>query len=349
MKHVLEQLLRREHLSQEQAAELLAALASGTVEPALAGALLTALRLKGETPDELAGFAQAMRRLARRPPLSGDLVDIVGTGGDGSASYNLSTGGAILAAACGLRVAKHGNQAVSSACGSADVLQALGLPLPLPAPAIAECLDRTGFTFLFAPDFHPAMASIGPVRRALGVRTIFNMLGPLTNPAAPACGVIGAFSAEAARTIAGALTRMPITRYFVVHGAGGWDEPTPVGPFLLLDVRPGGCTESTRDPAEYGIQRCAPEELRGGDAAFNARALGAALSGIPGPLADALVLGAALALEASGAADSPHASAARARAAIAEGRAARTLEELRSFGARVAAVSSPAPAETAHA
>ena len=325
MKRTLDRLLNRQDLSRQEAGELLAALTSGSLDPALAGALLTALRAKGETSDELAGFAAAMRAAARRPPLAGDLVDIVGTGGDNSCSHNLSTGSALLAAACGLRVAKHGNRAVSSACGSADVLEALGCDLPRDGNAAAERLDRSGFTFLFAPDYHPSMAAIAPVRRALGVRTIFNMLGPLTNPAAPAFGVIGAFSALAARTIAGALAQLPISRYFVVHGAGGWDEPTPIGPFLLLDVGRGRVTEHSRDPAEYDLPRCTADQLTGGAPAHNAAALRAALTGEPGPLSDALSLGAALALEAAGRARSPREAAALARSAISDGRARATL------------------------
>jgi anthranilate phosphoribosyltransferase len=341
MKHTLERLLRRENLTRSESADLLNTLASGTIEPAQAGALLAALRMKGETPDELAGFADAMRRLARRPDLSGDLVDIVGTGGDGSSSYNLSTGAALLAAAAGLRVAKHGNRAISSTCGSADVLQALGLPLPLPPALVADCLNRTNFTFLFAPDYHPAMAAIAPVRRALGIRTIFNMLGPLTNPAAPACGVIGAFSPEAARTMAAALSQLEISRYFVIHSANGWDEPTPIAPFLIIDVRRGQTAESTRDPADYALTPCTAEDLKGGDPVHNAAVLTAALTGRHGPLADCLILGAALALEASGRATSPREAADLARGAIADGRAAAMLEAIRSIGA------SASPAATA--
>ncbi|MEX2218882.1 MAG: anthranilate phosphoribosyltransferase [Phycisphaerales bacterium] len=335
MKHALEQLLQRQDLARAQAADLLEAMASATHEPAMAGAILAALRLKGETPEEVAGFADAMRRLAVSPALTRspeELVDIVGTGGDSSCSHNLSTGAALLAASCGLRVAKHGNRAISSACGSADVLRALGLPLPLTGPAVAECLERTGFTFLFAPDYHPAMAALAPVRRALGVRTIFNMLGPLTNPARPAFGVIGCYSEAAARTMAAALSGLEISRYFVIHGAAGWDEPTPVGPFLLLDARPGAVLEGTRDPASYSLPPCAPEDLRGGGPEFNAAAMRAALSGAPGPLADALVLGAALALEVAGRAAGPAQAAHLARSAIADGRAAATVEALSASG-----------------
>jgi anthranilate phosphoribosyltransferase len=336
MKAVLEQLLNGRHLTRQEASALLEDLASGRMEPAVAGAVLAALRSKGETADELAGFAAAMRRLAKQaefPEDSRPLVDVVGTGGDASSSYNLSTGSALLAAACGVRIAKHGNRSISSICGSADVLEALGLPLPLDERDAAACLERTGFTFLFAPHYHPAMAAIAPVRRALGVRTIFNMLGPLTNPALPPFGVIGAFSLEVARTMAGALAALEIRRYFVIHGAEGWDEATPVGPFTILDVVPGAVQESSRDPREWGMSRCLAEELRGGDAAFNAAGLRAAFNGEQVALRDALVLGAALAMEVCGKAPGPSEGVEMAGAAIDDGRAAALLDAIAEFGA----------------
>jgi anthranilate phosphoribosyltransferase len=336
MNETLERLIRGEHLSRSESAALLEQLACGEIAPAPAGALLTALRIKGETADELAGFAQAMRSLARDPQLAaGDAptLDIVGTGGDGSSSYNLSTGSALLAAACGIRIVKHGNRAISSTCGSADVLEALGLPLPLGPIAAAECLAKTSFTFLFAPHYHPAMAQIAPVRRALGIRTIFNMLGPLTNPARPPFGLIGAFSPEAARTIAGALSALDIRRYFVIHGAEGWDEPTPIGPFMLLDVRPGIVEEHTRNPHDLGFNRCTASDLRGGDAVHNAAAIRRALNGESGPLRDCLTLSAALALEVSSASPTFAEARSRAESAITSGAAERTLAAIAAFGA----------------
>ena len=187
LRTTLEQLLERRHLSEAQAGTLLVALTDPELSPAVAGAVLAALRSKGVTPDEVRGFANAMRSLARHPHISAGTptVDIVGTGGDGSGSLNISTGAALLAAACGVRVVKHGNRAISSRSGSADLLEALGLKLPLDEQAAGRCLDATGFTFLFAPHYHPALKALAPVRAALGVRTVFNMLGPLTNPAEP--------------------------------------------------------------------------------------------------------------------------------------------------------------------
>jgi anthranilate phosphoribosyltransferase len=337
---VLDRLLGGVHLEEEEAAALLVALTREDLDPALAAALLAALRAKGETAAELRGFAAAMRGLARKPVLEADapLLDIVGTGGDASGSLNLSTGASLLAAACGIPIAKHGNRSISSKSGSADMLEALGMRLPRDEAAAAESLERTGYTFLFAPYFHPAMKALGPVRRAMGVRTVFNLLGPLTNPAAPPYLMLGAFSPEAARLMAEALAGMEgLVRAYVLHGAPGWDEATPVGPFLLFDVRPGELAETTRDPGEWGLPRCAPEDLAGGDAAYNAARLKAVFAGREtGPHLDALLLGTALALELTGLADSPRAAVATARAALAEGRAQRLVEALERHAAESA-------------
>lgn len=333
----LEQLLQRRDLSEVQAGELLEALTDPGLAPALAGALLAALRSKGVTADEVRGLASAMRRLARRPQLSAGapLVDVVGTGGDGSGSLNLSTGTALLAAACGLRVVKHGNRAVSSRSGSADLLQALGLKMPLDETEAGACLDATGFTFLFAPHYHPALKALAPIRSALGVRTVFNMLGPLANPAEPAFHLIGAFDLGAAELLAQTLAHMSIERAFVVHGEPGWDEPTPVGPFSLFDVRPGQVTRTMRDVGEFGLPRCAAAELAGGDAEHNARALRAVLQGEDrGAHRDALLLGTALVLELVSEATDPREGVAMAARAIDSGRARDLLSGLASFGER---------------
>lgn len=334
MKDFLERLLDGGHLTEGEAGLLLTELAEDRLPGAVAGAFLAGLRLKRETPDEIRGFARAMRALARRPSLPEGLkpVDIVGTGGDGSGSLNLSTGSALLAAACGLPVVKHGNRSVSSRCGSADVLEALGLGLPLDEEDAGECLRRTGFTFLFAPHYHPAMKALVPVRKALGVRTVFNILGPLTNPAEPPFMVVGAFSPDVAALMAEALAGLPIERAFVVHGEPGWDEATPCGTFLLYDVRPGRVDREVRDPADYGISRCAPEDLAGGDAAENASAIRSAFAGAPGPHRDALTLGAGLALEAAGSVGTLSEGIAAARSAIDSGAAGALLDRLAGFG-----------------
>lgn len=334
MRAWLDAVLDQRALSTDEARALLVGLTDETLPPALGGALLAALRAKGVTAEELRGFALGMRSLARRPKIERGIeaVDIVGTGGDRSGSYNISTGASLLTAAAGLPVVKHGNRSVSSKSGSADVLQELGLALPLDEERAAACLAATNFTFLFAPHYHPAMKAIAPVRAALGVRTVFNILGPMTNPAEPAFHVIGAFNESTARCMAEALSGLPLQRAFVVHGSGGWDEPTPVGPFLLLDVKPGSVTELRRDPAEYGVETCADTDLRGADAAHNAAAMTRVLRGEQrGAHRDALVLSAALALEVSGRAAGPREGAAMAAAAIDDGRASALLAKLAAF------------------
>ena len=329
---VLDQLLDGKSLSEPQANALMHKLAEGDMPAALAGALLAGLRAKGETPEEIRGFATAMRDLAVHPtiPDGPPTVDTVGTGGDGSGSLNLSTGTGLLAAACGARVVKHGNRSVSSRSGSADMLECLGMPLPLHEKEAVACLQATGFTFLFAPAYHPAMKAVVPVRGALSVRTVFNMLGPLTNPAAPPYQLIGAWSYDAAKLMAETLAGMPIERAFVVHGAPGWDEASPVGEFALFDVLPGNVSETTRAPEDYGLKRCAPEDLAGGDAEHNANELVRVFSGEDkGAHRDALLMGASLVLEVQGSASDARQGIDMAAAALDDGDAASFLERLR--------------------
>jgi anthranilate phosphoribosyltransferase len=340
LRDTLEHLLSGKSLDEERAVELMRALTSADMSPPLAGALLAALRAKGVTAEEVRGFARAMRALARRPDIapSPRAIDIVGTGGDSSGSFNLSTGAALLTAACGVDVVKHGNRSVSSQSGSADVLEQLGLKLPLDESAAGACLAATRFTFLFAPHYHPAMKAVMPVRQALGVRTVFNILGPLTNPAAPRYQLTGAFNLPTAQLMADALSGLGVDRAFVVHGAEGWDEPTPLGPFTVLDVRPGKVTASIRSPSDYGLDLCGARDLAGGDSASNARALRAVLTGAErGAHRDALLLGTALALEIVGKVTDPRDGVRLASEAIDSGAARRTLDALASFGARGAA------------
>jgi anthranilate phosphoribosyltransferase len=329
---VLDRLLDGDSLAEHEANELMHELAKGNMPSALAGALLAGLRAKGETPDEIRGFATAMRELAVHPkiPDGAPTVDTVGTGGDGSGSLNLSTGTGLLAAACGARVVKHGNRSVSSRSGSADMLECLGMPLPLNEKEVVACLEATSFTFLFAPAYHPAMKAVVPVRGALSVRTVFNMLGPLTNPAAPPYQLIGAWSLDAARLMAEVLAGMPIERAFVVHGAPGWDEATPVGEFALFDVSPGKVTETVRTPEDYDLKRCAPEDLAGGDAEHNANEFVRVLDGDDeGAHRDALLMGTSLVLEVQGSAKNLKQGVEMAAAALDSGDGAAFLERLR--------------------
>lgn len=327
---ILDRLLAGEGLSETEAAETLRLLASGA-DHALAGAILAALRAKGETAAEIRGFASAMRELATAPPITvgHEACDLVGTGGDGAHTFNLSTGASLLAAAAGVPIVKHGARSVSSKSGSADVLEELGLAMP-PDPSQAERLwNAHGFMFLFAPAHHPAMAAIRPVRKSMGVRTIFNILGPLTNPAAPPFAVIGAYSIEVAQLLAEAIAGTDIRRAFVIHGEPGWDEATPVGPFDLFDVEGGLIRHENRDPIDAGVERCSPDDLRGGDAAHNAEAMCRALTDQAGPHRDALCLAAGLAQEVTGRVEGLGEGVEIARGAIDDGRASKLLEALR--------------------
>ncbi len=332
LRELLRRLLLGASLEESEAETAMRELAAGKAPEALAGALLAALRLKGESAAEMRGFARAMQALAIRPelPPGSPVADVVGTGGDQSGSINLSTGAGLLAASCGVRIAKHGNRAVSSKTGSADVLEALGAPLPASAGEVTALLEAHGFAFMFAPYFHPAMKSVATVRAALGVPTVFNLLGPLANPARPPFLLVGALSPDAARLIADTLSGLDIERCFVVHGEPGWDEPTPVGRYLLLDVRPGRVDAATRDPATVGIARCLPSALAGGDREYNAQTLESALRGDGSQaLSDALALQAGLALELTGEAPGLAEGVQAAREALREGRAGRLLERIR--------------------
>jgi anthranilate phosphoribosyltransferase len=333
MRAVLDDLIAGLDLVEGAATEVFEAITSPDADPVMTGAVLVALKAKGETSTELRAFATALRQRAVRPPL-GDVstaVDVVGTGGDRSGSLNLSTGAALVTAGCGQKVVKHGNRSVSSRSGSADVLAALGLKIPLDGDDAAALLDASGFTFLFAPHYHPAMKSVASVRSALGVGTIFNLVGPLANPATPGFAVIGANSLDTARRLAGALAGMGVERVFVVHGSAGWDEPTPIGPYHLIEVTPGEIRESVEDPAEMGMARCDPTDLAGGDAVDNASALRRVIEGEAGPHRDALVLGASLALRVAGVAADAREALAEAASAIDDGRAGRVLERVSGF------------------
>ena len=346
MRALLERVLGGDSLSVDEAEAWMDELATAPPDPAIVAAMLASLRTRGETVDEVTGFARALRRRALRPSIPGaqDAADTCGTGGDGSSSLNLSTASALLAAACGVPIVKHGNRSVSSRAGSADVLEALGVPLSETDADVAASFAKTGFAFLFAPRHHPALAHVAPIRRALGVRTAFNLLGPLISPVSPRFQVTGAYSLAAARVMAGALARLGVERALVIHGAEGWDEATPLGPFVAIEVREGRCTEEVRDPRDLGIERCAMAVLRGGDAAGNARRLRAVLAGIEqGGHRDAVVLGAALVLEVTGRARDAREGVAIARAALDRGEGEHLLWRL-TEGSRGSA-SSEAPAD----
>ncbi|MGI8886107.1 MAG: anthranilate phosphoribosyltransferase [Gaiellaceae bacterium] len=326
------QLLERRDLTREQARGVMDEIMRGDATPAQIGGFLVALRAKGETVPEIAGCAEAMRdHVLPVSPSRTDLVDTAGTGGDGAQTLNISTAAAIVAAAAGAAVAKHGNRAVSSASGSADVIEALGFRLELPPERIARSIDEYGFGFMFAPVHHPAMRHAAPVRRELGTRTVFNLVGPLTNPAGARAQVMGVYSPEVARTVAEVLALLGATRAFVVHGAGGVDELSPAGPNLVYEVVGEDVRERTVDPVELGVARCQPEELRGGDPAENAEAIRRVLAGEDGARRNSILLNAAAAVAAAGLADDLRDGLELARQAVDSGVAAERLEQLIAF------------------
>ncbi len=319
-------------LSQESARDVMRTIMAGEATPGQIGAFLVALRIKGETADEIAGCAEAMREhvLVVRPART-DLVDTAGTGGDGAGTFNISTAAALVAAAAGAGVAKHGNRAVSSSSGSADVLEALGFNLELPPETIARSIDELGFGFLFAPTHHPAMRHAAPVRRELATRTVFNVLGPLTNPAGARAQVVGVYAPELVPTIAEVLARLGAERAFVVHGAAGVDELSPAGPNLVCEVADGQVRRREIDPLDLGIERCAPADLGGGDPAENAETIRRIFSGADGGKRDAVLLNAAGAIAAGGLASDLAEGVGFAREAVDSGAAGERLEALIAF------------------
>jgi anthranilate phosphoribosyltransferase len=338
IQQALARLLDGNALSREQARDVMNEIMDGEATPAQIGAFLVALRLKGETAEEIAGCAEGMRdHVIPVRPASDDLVDTAGTGGDGGGTFNISTAAALVAAAAGAHVAKHGNRSISSRTGSADVLEALGFHLDLPADRIARSIDELGFGFMFAPTHHPAMRHAAPVRRELAARTVFNVLGPLTNPAGARAQVVGVYSADLAPTIAHVLAQLGTHRAFVVHGAFGVDELSPAGPNLVCEVVGGAVHEREIDPLDLGIPRCDPDELRGGDPDENAEAIRRVFAGDDGGRRSAVLLNAAGAIAAGGRAADLREGVELAREAIDSGAAARRLDELVSFS-RVEAV-----------
>ncbi len=331
-------------LTREQAAGVLEDILSGGVPDVETAALLAVLATRGEQAPELAGFVETMRARVTQVPLTDaerdELVDVVGTGGGGPATFNISTGAALVAAAAGAKVAKHGNRAMTSQCGSADVLEALGVPMSLGPELAAECLRETGFMFLLAPLYHPAMRAVGPLRKALGFRTIFNLCGPLTNPAGARSQVIGVLAPSRVLLVARTLAALGAKRAFVVHGTDGMDELTTTGESVVARVEEpeGGGAPTLKGarvtPEMAGLPRAALENLTGGDAEANAAILYDVVTGIKGPRREIVLLNAAAALVAAGLAGDLKEGVTRGAEAIDSGEAAATLAKLRAFGAK---------------
>jgi anthranilate phosphoribosyltransferase len=317
------------HLTRLQAAAAIDAMLDGGAPALQMAALLVALRMKGETPDEIAGAAQALRARALRIQVSQDrLIDTCGTGGDGSGTFNISTTAAFVAAGGGARVAKHGNRAASSKCGSADVLAALGVEVELGPEAVAACIDECGIGFLFAQRHHAAMRHVAPVRKELGFRTLFNLLGPLANPAGARRQLLGVPAAHLVVILARTLAELGCDRAFVVHGHGGLDEISTSGPTLVAEVRDGAVREFQISPEDAGVERAPLEGLRGGDATENAAILRGVLRGEPGPRRIAVVLNAGAALAAAGVCETIPEGARLAERALDSGAALDRLERL---------------------
>jgi anthranilate phosphoribosyltransferase len=293
IKEAIALLIDGESLTMQQAAEVMEEITSGEVTPAQFGALVTALRIKGESADEIAGLASVMRAKSIRVKTSEPVIDIVGTGGDNSQSFNISTAAAFVAAGAGLKVAKHNNRAMTSQCGSADVLEALGMKIELDAKQVQDCIEKVGIGFMFAPLFHPSMKFAAAPRRELGVRTVFNILGPLTNPALASSQVLGVPSPELGAKMVQVLKRLGTKRALVVHGLNGMDEITVAGKSRLWELNDGEITEYDISPQEFGIAEAGVETLVGGSSQENAAILRSVLEGDKGPRRDAVIVNAA--------------------------------------------------------
>jgi anthranilate phosphoribosyltransferase len=329
---LLEQLRRHEDLTADQATQVMGVIMDGQALPSQIAALLMALALKGERPVELAGFARAMR--SRAVPLQAvvsDVFDTCGTGGDGAQTFNVSTAAAIVLAGAGVRVAKHGNRAVSSRAGSADVFEALGVHLEADGARVLDALREAGLAFFFAPQWHPSMRHAGPVRRELGVRTAFNLLGPLTNPAGARRQVVGVSRPEHTELVARTLGVLGTERAWVVHGAGGLDELSTLGHTKVSELRDGAVNTFYIHPGDLGLRTATLADLSGGSAADNAGLVRQILDGEAGPRRDIVLLNVAAALLVAGVADTLADGLTGARASLDTGRARLALDRLRSI------------------
>lgn len=327
----------RVNLTAAEAEQAMSAILTGEATTTQIGAFLVALRMKGETAEELLGLARAMRAKANRVNVGLEnehLLDVVGTGGDGQSTFNISTTAAFVAAGAGARVAKHGNRSISSQCGSADVLERLGVKFPLTPDQTAQAIREVGIGFLFAPAHHPAMKYAQPARKELKMRTVFNLLGPLTNPAGATRQLVGAPSVAAAELMAGALASLGLVHGFVVHGSDGLDEITTTGETLALEIRGSAITHRTLTPEDFGVPRAGIDQLRGAGSDRNAEITRSILDGQSGPRRDIVVANASAALVAAGKAADFKEGAAMAAASIDSGAARRKLEELAGFTQR---------------
>ncbi len=325
MIEAIAKLVRCESLTEGEASAAFETIMRGDATPIQIAGFIVALRMKGETVDEITGFARTARALATPIEVDGDLLDTCGTGGDGLATFNISTLAAIVAAACGVKVAKHGNRAASSLCGSADVLEQLGVKIDLGPEGVARCIDDAGIGFLFAPIFHPSFRFAGLPRKELGVRTVFNVLGPLCNPAGARYQALGVADANLAGKMADVLSRLGVERAIVFHAGDGMDELSVSGPSLVIEID-GGRKEYQLDPADLGLKPADPQSVRGGGPEDNARIAREILGGATGPRRDVVLLNASAALRAAGRAKDWREGIGAAAEAIDSGRAGEVLQ-----------------------
>lgn len=296
MKELIQKLMNGEHLTQEEAIEAMNLLMSGEATPSQIAGFLIAMRMKGETVDEITGFATAMRAKANRVYLKADAIDIVGTGGDGANTFNISTASAFVTAAAGMPVAKHGNRAASSKCGTADVLEALGANITLTPEKAAECIEKVGICFMFAQSYHSAMKHVAGTRRELGVRTVFNILGPLSNPAFVRYQLLGVPAKTYLLPLAEVLRGLGVKHAMVVHSEDGLDEISIAAPTSVCELKDGHITSYTIAPEDFGLQRGSMSDLRGGSASENAEILKNIFQGLSGPKRDVVLMNAGAAL-----------------------------------------------------
>jgi anthranilate phosphoribosyltransferase len=329
----LHQVAGRRDLNAADAQAAMQTILAGESSPPQIAAFLVALRMKGESVSELVGFARAMRQAARRVEVEGRLIDTCGTGGDGCSTFNISTVAAFVIAGCGVPVAKHGNRSISSRCGSADLMESLGVKISHDPEEMARTLREAGIAFLFAPAIHTAMKQVQPVRLELKMRTVFNLLGPLTNPAGAAVQLVGAPSEAAAELMAGALAELGLERGLVVHGSDGLDEITTTGPTLTFEIDAGHVTRRCLEPKDFGVPVARPEDLTGGDVAENRDIALRILNGEQGKKRDIVLVNAGAALVAFGAAENFMEGMAIAAHSIDSGAARAKLESLRGAGA----------------
>jgi anthranilate phosphoribosyltransferase len=328
IKEAIQTLVLGKSLSMDEAAGVMSEIMEGQVTPAQFGAFVTALRLKGETVEEIAGLARTMRAKAIPVRVNGPVVDTCGTGGDGLATFNISTAAAFVVAGAGLKVAKHGNRAMSSQCGSADVLEALGVKIELTAQQVESCLEEVGIGFMFAPAFHPAMKYAAAPRREIGIRTVFNILGPLTNPAGAKSQVLGAADGSLLEKMALVLKSLGCGHALVVHGEDGLDEVTNTAKTLVCELKDGRIKSYTVSPENFGLSRASLDSLKGGTAEQNAARLRSILTGASGPQRDIVLMNAAAALLAGDRVASLGPGIDLAREAIDSGRALAKLEQV---------------------